>query len=202
MLFSLIKIYYHHQIPIHIAHFAHSSTNALVLMYGPEIEIEIWILLFRLRLHRASTSTVVSMLFRFIVQHLSISLTLTLFKQLHHLIDTAFYLRWHHDELSSSPPPESIHNHRNEHCYHCTLAVNKAVRYCVQAVDSNYISHQQAAATTTTSHQWNIVLQHFAEVHAFLHKFVRMQSFLLSSADVQKFCSCLDIDLDVCKLLR
>lgn len=67
MLFSLIKIYYHHQIPIHIAHFAHSSTNALVLMYGPEIEIEIWILLFRLRLHRASTSTVVSMLFRFIV---------------------------------------------------------------------------------------------------------------------------------------
>lgn len=106
MLFSLIKIYYHHQIPIHIVHFAHSSTNALVLMYGPEIEIEIWILLFRLRLHReylhggCNAALLCSM---------STSLTLTLFAQLHQLIDTAFHLRWHHDELSSSSPSESIH---------------------------------------------------------------------------------------------
>lgn len=37
MLFSSIKIYYHHQIPIHIVHSAHSSTNVLVwlrLKYG------------------------------------------------------------------------------------------------------------------------------------------------------------------------
>lgn len=114
-------------------------------MYGPEIEI--WILLFTFA-HRANIYTTFAEMVCCIVacllclRFLSVFLSnnnITTPSSLPHLIDTVFHLRWHHDELSSSPT-ESIYNHTMNsiaatttlcHCCIWGVFVNKAVSDCV-----------------------------------------------------------------------